>query len=52
MDNRETLAWLDHARRGACDGKREKIEDLLTTVRAEILFEMSLADGKLDGSTP
>lgn len=46
-DNTSALAWVDHALKHARDQRQERLEDLLESVRAEILFEMELNTGML-----
>ena len=48
-DNAEVLAWLDHALRHAHDRGQKRLENLLKIVRADVVFEMRLATGTLDG---
>lgn len=48
-DNAEALAWLDRALGHARDRGQERLENLLKIVRADVVFEMRLATGTLDG---
>jgi hypothetical protein len=48
-DNAEVLAWLDRALGHARDRGQERLENLLEIVRADVVFEMRLATGTLDG---
>lgn len=48
-DNAEALAWLDRALGHACDRGQERLENLLKIVRADVVLEMRLATGTLDG---
>lgn len=49
-DNAEVLAWLEHALEHARDRGQKKLENLLEIVRADVVFEMRLATGTLDGN--
>jgi hypothetical protein len=51
-DNTGALAWVDHALKHARDRRQKRLEGLLESVRAEILFEMELADVMLDARPP
>ena len=51
-DNAEALAWLERALRHARDRGHKRLENLLKIVRADIVFEMRLAVGTLDGKPP
>ena len=48
-DNAEALVWLERALGHARDRGQKRLENLLETVRADIVFEMRLAIGALDG---
>jgi hypothetical protein len=48
-DNTGALAWVDHALKHARDRRQKRLEGLLESVRAEILFEMELSDSMLGG---
>jgi hypothetical protein len=48
-DNAEVLAWLECALEHARHQGQSRLEDLLKIVRADILFEMRLTIGALDG---
>lgn len=48
-DNAEVLAWLERALEHTRYQGQSRLEDLLKIVRADILFEMRLALGALDG---
>ena len=48
-DNAEVLAWLERALEHTRYQGQSRLEDLLKIVRADILFEMKLALGALDG---
>ena len=51
-DNAEALAWLERALGHARDRGQRRLENLLEIVRADIVFEMRLAIGALDGKPP
>jgi hypothetical protein len=51
-DNAGALAWLEYALEHARNRGQRRLESLLEAVRAEILFEMKLASGLLDGRPP
>lgn len=48
-DNAEALAWLERALGHARDRGQKRLENLLEIVRADVVFEMRLAIGTLDG---
>ena len=48
-DNAEALAWLERALEHARDRGQKRLENLLVIVRADIVFEMRLSLGALDG---
>ena len=48
-DNAEVLAWLERALEHTRHQGQSSLEDLLKIVRADILFEMRLTIGALDG---
>lgn len=48
-DNAEALAWLERALVHARDRGQKRLENLLKIVRADVVFEMRLATGTLDG---
>ncbi len=48
-DNAEVLAWLERALEHTRYQGQSRLEDLLKIVRADILFEMGLTIGALDG---
>lgn len=48
-DNRGVLAWLEQALEHARDRGQKKLEDLLESVRTEIVLEMKLSAGTLTG---
>jgi hypothetical protein len=48
-DNAEVLAWLERALEHTRYQRQSRLEDLLKIVRADILFEMRLTLGALDG---
>ncbi len=50
-DNAETLAWLEHALGQARGRGQKRLENLLEIVRADVVFEMRLALGALDGKS-
>jgi hypothetical protein len=51
-DNAGALAWLDHALKYARNRRQRRLEDLLESVRADILFEIELTAGILDARLP
>ena len=51
-DNAEALVWLERALGHARDRGQKRLENLLKIVRADIVFEMKLAIGTLDGKSP
>lgn len=51
-DNAGALAWLESALEHARDRGQKRLENLLKTVRTEILFEMRLTAGVLDSRSP
>jgi hypothetical protein len=51
-DNAEALAWLERALEYARDRGQKRLENLLEIVRADVVFEMRLAIGALDGKPP
>jgi len=51
-DNTEALAWLERALEHARDRGQKRIENLLKTVRTELVFEMRLIAGALDDRSP
>lgn len=51
-DNAEALAWLERAVEHARDRGQKRLENLLEIVRADVIFEMRLAIGALDGKPP
>jgi hypothetical protein len=51
-DNTGALTWVDHALKHARDQRQKRLEGLLESVRAEILFEMELAESMLGGRPP
>jgi hypothetical protein len=51
-DNAAALAWLEYALEHARDRRQRRLESLLEAVRVEIVFEMKLASGVLDGRAP
>lgn len=51
-DNAEALAWLERALGYARDRGQEKLENLLKIVKADVVFEMRLTTGTLDGAPP
>ncbi len=48
-DNAEALAWLERALEHARDRGQERLENMLKIVRADVVFEMKLGTGTLDG---
>jgi hypothetical protein len=48
-DNAEALAWLERALGHARDRGQERLENILKIVRADVVFEMRLVTGALDG---
>ncbi len=48
-DNVEVLAWLERALGHARDRGQKRLEKLLKIVRADVVFEMKLVTGALDG---
>ncbi len=48
-DNAEALAWLERALEHARDRGQERLENMLKIVRADVVFEMKLDTGTLDG---
>ena len=48
-DNAEVLAWVERALEHTRYQRQSRLEDLLKIVRADILFEMRLTIGALDG---
>ena len=48
-DNAEVLAWLERALEHTRHQRQSRLEDLLKIVRADILFEMRVTIGALDG---
>jgi len=48
-DNAGALAWLEYALEHAHDRRQRRLETLLEAVRVEIVLEMKLASGLLDG---
>jgi hypothetical protein len=48
-DNAGALAWLEYALEHAHNRRQSRLEPLLEAVRAEIVLEMTLASGLLDG---
>ncbi len=48
-DNAEALAWLERALGHARDEGQKRLENLLEIVRADVVFEMRLVTGALDG---
>ena len=48
-DNAEALAWLERALGHARDRGQKRLENLLKIVRADVVFEMKLGTGALDG---
>lgn len=48
-DNVEALAWLERALEHARDRGQKRLENLLEIVQADVVFEMRLALGALDG---
>ena len=51
-DNAGALAWLERALEHARDRGQRRLENLLETVRADVVLEMRLTDGVLDGGPP
>ena len=51
-DNAAALAWLEYALEHAHKQGQRRLESLLEAVRAEIVLEMKLASGLLDGRPP
>ena len=51
-DNAEALAWLELALVHARNRGQRRLENLLEVVRADVIFEMRLAIGALDGKPP
>lgn len=51
-DNAEALAWLERALGQTRNGRQKRLENLLEIVRADIVLEMRLAIGALDGKPP
>jgi hypothetical protein len=48
-DNRGALAWLEQALEHARDRDQKRLENLLESVRIEIVLEMKLSAGTLAG---
>ena len=48
-DNAEALAWLERALDYARDRGQNRLESLLKIVRADLVLEIKLATGTLDG---
>ena len=51
-DNLGALAWLERALEHARDRGQRKLENLLETVRADVVFEIRFTGGVLDGRHP
>jgi hypothetical protein len=51
-DNAGALAWLEYALEHARNRGQRRLENFLEAVRAEIMLEMKLAPGILDGRPP
>jgi hypothetical protein len=51
-ENKRALAWVDHALKHARDQRQERLENLLQSVRAEILLEMELNASMLSRRPP
>ena len=51
-DNAGALAWLEYALEHARDRGQRRLENLLETVRTEIVLEIKLTPGMLAGRPP
>lgn len=51
-DNAGALAWLERALEHARDQGQRRLENLLETVRSDVVLEMRLTGGVLDGKPP